>query len=556
MKNQITSDLLNKLLRRVDWRFLVGAPSFKNIKCFSNGSIHESLELISDFSIDNSTNSDTGKYELAVAIDPDQSTITQAYDSLSEDGILYAEFSLNRLSSYQKYSSNLKSSGFNHIDFYLPIPPPSESATQLWIPLSSKQAINFTLTLLQQNSLLSKSRKISAQVKKLTWKFFPSLIMKHPILMFPSRSNITVIAIAKKTSRNNMNSHTEIVDGTSLNNIISNTIRHILKQLQLNYQEKELSKLMITVGRFLGSKVILAIFSYDRQDPLLMLKIPRAQQSILPLKNELEIINELNRYIPLEGSIPKMLYSPRNEINFFTAQTYLSGTIIPLARTPKKDKQIVSSVTSLLVSLADCTKHEPEGDWKKQLIHSRINSTRKMLESVVNSKFLDLSLYYLDRIEVSHLVCEHRDLNPRNMLITKNNEVRIFDWETAERHGLPLADLIYFITFYCFYATHAWESKQFTKIYKDMVDGSSVIHKIYTESINQYTSELLIDKSMVQHMRLYTWVNSAISDIESIIKGENNKIKPKKINKNLYVNLWEIELSLLYGKDIRLLTQL
>ena len=53
----------------------------------------------------------------------------------------------------------------------------------------------------------------------------------------------------------------------------------------------------------------------------------------------------------------------------------------------------------------------------------------------------------LTRLEGLPLVCEHRDFSPWNLFVHAGDRLAVFDWESSEPEGLPLLDLIYFLTY-------------------------------------------------------------------------------------------------------------
>ncbi len=544
---------LNRLLRRVDWRFLLGTPTFNSIKCFTPDPITQSLELISDAVLDHDSGAHNIPPELVVTIDPTPDILMNAYNSLAEGGALYAEFNLNRLSSYKKHSDNLRNCGFNHIEFYMTIPPPSDTETHLWIPLASKQAMSFTLKLLQQHSQLSKTRKISARIKNIIWNLFPNLIMNYPILMSPSRPSITVIATAEKPILNNDLLNNNVGCNDRFSRGITTAIKEILGELGIEYGELDITKLMITIGDILKCKVVLFVFSKDQPDPLFVLKVPRTPKFAPLLMNEEKVLNKLNTIIENHNSIPKVLYSSYSENQCITAQTYLAGSVMPLLGAHEKDRSKTLSATNWLIDLANNTTSELTTDWKPRLFNSTVDIIKSFLGDAVNQEFMNRTLKILNTIQVPNLVCEHRDLSPTNLLITDNDKIHVIDWEDAELRGLPVADLLYFMTIYCFDVSKTWSTNNYEETYNSMLRTSTEIGDLFAACMNHYTSQTGIDNDTVQYLRVYTWVTNAASDISMLVAGNNNVANLDQVRNNIYVRLWELELSRQYGFECRLI---
>ena len=74
----------NGLLRRVDWRFLLPNPSPAKTVCFATGALADAVALISDVVV---TGGDglTADCDLAVTVDPDETTLRAAWAALRLD---------------------------------------------------------------------------------------------------------------------------------------------------------------------------------------------------------------------------------------------------------------------------------------------------------------------------------------------------------------------------------------------------------------------------------------------------------------------------------------
>src|SRR5215831_2449121 len=82
----------NKLLRRVDWRFLL--PNSRPTKsiCFAKGLLAEAVELISESVVDASFPDPPGDCDLAVAVNPSPATLRAAWAALRPGGGSYTEW--------------------------------------------------------------------------------------------------------------------------------------------------------------------------------------------------------------------------------------------------------------------------------------------------------------------------------------------------------------------------------------------------------------------------------------------------------------------------------
>jgi hypothetical protein len=124
------------------------------------------------------------------------------------------------------------------------------------------------------------------------------------------------------------------------------------------------------------------------------------------------------------------------------------------------------------------------------------------------------------------LVCEQRDCSPWNVLLDSAGELVILDWESAEPRGLPLLDLVYFLTYLMFFLDGAMESQRFTESYRAMLDPTTFTGRIVAECQLRYLTCVGLDSSVLRPLRLLTWL-----------------IHLRGHPRELFVRLWEEELS-------------
>src|SRR5215216_5921789 len=80
----------NRLLRRVDWRFLLPNPSPKRSMCLCAGELAEAVKLVSEH-VTVPEEGLSADCDLAVCLDSARSTLLQAYKGLRPGGSLYLE---------------------------------------------------------------------------------------------------------------------------------------------------------------------------------------------------------------------------------------------------------------------------------------------------------------------------------------------------------------------------------------------------------------------------------------------------------------------------------
>jgi hypothetical protein len=141
------------------------------------------------------------------------------------------------------------------------------------------------------------------------------------------------------------------------------------------------------------------------------------------------------------------------------------------------------------------------------------------------------------------LVCEQRDFSPWNVLLGNAGELVILDWESAEPCGLPLLDLIYFLTYLMFFLDGAMESQRFTESYRALLDPTTLTGRIVAECQQRYLTCVGLDASVVRPLRLLTWLIHSRSEYQRFAAEAAGAPDPADLRRSLFVRLWEEELS-------------
>ena len=138
---------------------------------------------------------------------------------------------------------------------------------------------------------------------------------------------------------------------------------------------------------------------------------------------------------------------------------------------------------------------------------------------------------------------EQRDCSPWNVLIANVGELVILDWESAEPRGLPLLDLIYFLTYLMFFLDGAMESQRFTESYRAMLDPATFTGRIVTECQQRYLACVGLNPVVVRPLRLLTWLIHSRSEYQRLAAERAGQPDPADLRRSLFVRLWEEELS-------------
>ena len=150
----------NRLLRRVDWRFLLADPQPKRVICFAHGSMGEALALVSgEVVVPQQPQWPRGperpravagpgdmppaaNFDLAVVANPSSAELQEAWTALRPGGALYGEW--NRLpAARSRVTRELVQAGFTAPACYWPTGAPERAAAGAWLPLAAPGALRY-----------------------------------------------------------------------------------------------------------------------------------------------------------------------------------------------------------------------------------------------------------------------------------------------------------------------------------------------------------------------------------------------------------------------------
>jgi len=161
---------------------------------------------------------------------------------------------------------------------------------------------------------------------------------------------------------------------------------------------------------------------------------------------------------------------------------------------------------------------------------------------ILEQNDLEATRRILKQIEALPLVSEHRDFSPWNVLITRVGELGILDWESAELNGLPLLDLIYFLTYLTFFIEGAMETRRFDEAYRRSWSLHTTIGQVNNECVRRYCDALQLDENCVPALRLFTWLLHSRSEYERLRTAAGGVSSKGKLLESVFVLLWREEL--------------
>ncbi len=527
MNNSVKMDekQLNRLLRRVDWRYLLANPKPEKSVCFSDGLLRQGVEAITT-SLLSPVDVDSADCDLAVAVNPTRAVLNSSWAALGPEGEIYTEWYLPWTGGMHGVRRRLEKAGFSDIRCYWAWPPPQLASSLYWLPLDSHNLLHYFF----------KARPASPSLLSRAGRFVLQMLMAfnlHTYLLAP------VCAVARKPFTGQREGLQEYIDSKFAGSSQTEALRHVPTQSSL---------LLWTPGHRVISKIVAMVFHKTRETPAAVVKIPRSEIAAMALEAEAQNLAMLASRETMPGGIPSLLFTSEWKGIRVVGETFITGQPIYTVLDRNSYRDLALKVTDWLMDLTTGTIPSPRAEWWDRLVGSVIEEFEKEFGSVFDAQEISGLHQVLDGLEDLPLVFEQRDCSPWNILIDEQGEIKVLDWESAEPQGLPGLDLIYFLTYLTFFIEGAMETGGYLAAYSKVFDPDFLPGKINHECQARYCAQSNINPATFKALRLLTWLVHSRHEYRRIKEDAAGNPAPDALRAGLFSQLIREEIRLHHGE--------
>jgi hypothetical protein len=502
----------NRLLRRADWRFLLPTPLPQRAISLARGPLAEAVGLMVP---DQDGGSPGTAADLAVAVNPDSAILRSLFDRLAPGGTCYSEWHFRGAAGARR---RLEKAGFEQVSTYWPWPWPGLSTAWFWVPLESQAAPAFLLaTRLRARNPLR--RAVDLPLRAL-WPRAHRAGWLRP-----------VCAVARKP-----------LGGAPRADGILDWLRDRWEGWELGPAPDHLSWLLLTRGPRTVSKPVGIVFAEPDPVPRLVVKRPRVPEAADGLQREAAALNAVQalRAGGMPG-VPRVLSCTSHGGYPALVETALPGQPLFALLTHASYRDLALRATDWLIGLlAHRTPRPPRG--AQPLVEQAMRDFQHSFGPVANAAGLGATERLLASLADLPCVVEQRDFSPWNVHVAADGQLVIFDWESAELNGMPMLDLIYFLSYLAFFYDGAIASGKVRQSYRRSLDPSSFTGRVHGECVERYAARLELDRSLVRPLRLLTWLIHSRSDYRHLTADAAGSPDPSALRESLFLALWEEEL--------------
>jgi hypothetical protein len=460
---------LNELLRRVDWRFLLGQRQAPRVLDRRGEPFSRALALVGE------AVPDGGEADLVVLGFPDREGLRAACESLRPGGAVACLWQRPQLLGTQRARKLLEGAGLDGARFYWP-GPQGASTPQFWLPLDSAAAIAHSH---EQHPVYSRREAATRQA----WRAAARVGALAPIC---------AIARLPQTSAEQSDEENVLTEATP----------------------NGAHWLLLTGGEESDNKVVGLPFS-ERGEPLaIVAKFGRVDRASAALDREAEVLGELERERPALTGVPRLRAGGASAGLRVAIQDAMLGPPLATELHRAGFAGLAPTLTEWLVSLAGNPPLQAASEWREQLVSDPIDELEDKYGGFLPEAFAPRARTALAGLGSLPLVWEHRDLGPWNVVIGKHGGPAAIDWEDAEPRGLPGLDLVYLLATSALLLDGALNDTskrdRIVACYERLLDPATEIGGVAARCFATYRERLGVGEIDFQRLCLLCWIVQAL----------------------------------------------
>jgi aminoglycoside phosphotransferase (APT) family kinase protein len=245
-------------------------------------------------------------------------------------------------------------------------------------------------------------------------------------------------------------------------------------------------------------KVLAFIGVPGRDDPVLVLKMPRTEAAIAALEREAASLHALHASGTAPAGVPRVVYTHRDgTVLRAVAESPLEGKPLFELLDRRRQGELAQRATEWLVELA----RESQATERRRKTALDLAADAADSAPPAHRALLTDAGRLASAADSLPVAFEQRDFSPWNVHVGHDGGLVVFDWESAEPEGFPGLDLIYLLAYCGFFLDGALGSGRERESYRGTMAGS-----LARECLTRYCRALAIDLDRLPALRTLTWI--------------------------------------------------
>ncbi len=306
-----------------------------------------------------------------------------------------------------------------------------------------------------------------------------------------------------------------------------------------------LSCLFITPRFRASAHVVCIVLSVADQRPLFVAKMPRLPERVEGLAHEANMLSLVQRSRPGGfDTVPRALMFESFRGWPILLETALVGEPMSPNVVRRNPEWCVNLVTDWLIDLHNATAAPTsQNEWFRRAVEQPLAALTNGLPATATQE-RDLCARTLAEAEklrdyLVPFVFEHGDLSHPNILIMPTGRAGVVDWELATPWGVPVADLIFFLTFVAFARHRAHERERHVEAFQTAFFGEETWAR---NAVRRYMKAMCLPTRALPALIVLGWARYVAGLVQRLAAGTpNGRLDEKTVawlRTNRYYRLW------------------
>jgi hypothetical protein len=513
----------NRVLRRADWRFLLGAPAPALSISYGEAGLQEAVRAVSQRMVDGTRGNCNNLCDVAVAQNPNGALLHTLMASLRPGGSCYTEWSSRFGPGPAGIRSRLLRAGFVDVTCYSPRPSLT-APPQVWLPLGVRAARRWHLA-------QSDSQRLKTAARRIGWKAAEWAPLTLPIC-----------AVARKSSGGPVPTAEDAVLDFQFE--LDRAVTEATGGEK--WRHRRSPWVLASHGEHSINKIILLGLA-DNGHVEFIVKVPRVAAAAAGIDREAFALQQVRVSCKNVPGVPELLFSRSCAGIQVVGESALEG--VPLTRAARNVDY--RSVARKAAHWQARLVHTPAAWWNSpnQFLGPILSFIEGPLATVVEAELIRITKVMLQQLGPLRMTCEQRDFSPWNILVTPSGDLAVLDWESAETHGVPALDLIYFLTYFAAAQDGALTPERVCSIHPATRDRSSRFGSVTEECLDEYSALVGLSVSDLTALRLLCWLVHARSEYVRVKNQSGTSQADRTLRDSVFVSLWKQETRIAAGSN-------
>ncbi|HWH14648.1 MAG TPA: hypothetical protein VNT51_07865 [Miltoncostaeaceae bacterium] len=470
----------NGLLRRVDWRWLLPHPEVEHAIARVDEDLAEALPAVAAHLHALQDTIPAGA-DLAVLVDPRTDDLVRARRALRADGALYVEVRRPRPGGLAASLRHLRGAGFVPTAVQWCWPPATRALPGVWLPVDAPAAVEWLRHRRPADGGAIRARRVVAD-RAFSLARRVGALAPLCIVARPAESGTAPWLSGLLDDHGHGGGHP--------------------------------AWLLLTGGRRSHNKVVALPFREGSLRPDLAVKVGRVAEADAGLLREARALRALVRSPPSASALaPQVLFLHAAGAGVAVGQSLEEGVALLSELTSRSYARIAGEVTDRLIELALATCGVDALSPHPVALAAARDFARSYASALPEAQGAAAAAV-ARQLPALPTVMEQRDCSPWNLLRRPRGGLVMLDWESAEPAGLPLLDLVYFLTFAGLHLHGAIRNEP-ERRYRD-VWGDTPEGRVNAACVARYLAALGLPGTAAGPLRRLTWMVHAEVEVERL----------------------------------------